>query len=359
MGRLGIHGRLCEREIKAYLDSPDNWTASLGAEMLRNAQPMYSESLITGIFDEMERFGPNCFPYTTGEALASYLMHDPSLHDRVVQEYFVRRDTFREALLHTFVLMKDLPPGIVELITLSAASSADRVKDAALIAMGNCPADDRRVFAILHDELQSPQWWRRGNATHSLAKLKVKDEATLKRIEELVFDLEPGDDWTVREAAIEALGDYGPDARGAVPSLVKVLHEELAAGLEEDTGYASLADLASTALGKIGDSSPMTVEILGEVIKKGSDRSAPAAITALGKFGEAARPALSFIERYIARNDSMYDEEKVLSYVEALEKIAGPGSPELLKYLKRLQKSEIGDIREFARQAAHAYTGHP
>lgn len=157
LGKLGIHGRLCEEEIQSYLSSEDNWIVSIGAEIIQNALPIYSESLLSRLFDEMERFGPNCFPYKTGEVMASYLNSDRALYDRVAREYLIRKDTFREALLYTFALMKNLPAVAVELILSSAASTTDRVKDTAIIALGSCSGENPAVVAVLRDELQRPQ----------------------------------------------------------------------------------------------------------------------------------------------------------------------------------------------------------
>lgn len=121
------------------------------------------------------------------------------------------------------------------------------------------------------------------------------------------------DDWEVRERAAEALGMIGPDAREAVPALIKTLDAIKLSDYDPDVvaavkalgkigGQSALATLikvlnyhdvsseAAEGLGIIGD--PKAVSGLLKTAKTDKGFARYTAVEALIKIGEPAIPAL-------------------------------------------------------------------
>ncbi len=126
-----------------------------------------------------------------------------------------------------------------------------------------------------------------------------------------LLDPESGDP----ENAVRALGQLGPDAQSAVPALMKLLDEvdddlrrEAIIAVQRITlGKSSLLKAAwkdrspgvRTGVVEVLGGSPSNVAVLTEALSDPSARVRLAAVTALGKLGESAKPAIPQVKRLL------------------------------------------------------------
>ncbi len=329
ISKLGKHVALAQDEIDMYLKSDHRWLASTGAELLGNCPTC--DSAIIKIFNQMEKIGiTEYISYSAGNTLLGILRNDPALFNLVFSEYQKRNKKFKEAILWTFNLaQEDLPADAENLILETSGSSEERLESTAVIALCKLKHKAREAVEILTQKLDSKKWFIRGNAVRSLGLLQVSDERIIKKIEALIYD-EEGDDWSVEEAAIIALGDVGPPALPSVSALLKLLSKY----------HCDMKQEICEALGKIGHASEEVIDALIKVIEQEGCASIPSAIIALGRFGAKSARALPSISKFIYEDDLDYSEETMQSLWEALVNIEGDESELAQKILKEMQETE-------------------
>ena len=145
-----------------------------------------------------------------------------------------------------------------------------------------------------------------------------------------------------RQAAADALGEIGPDAKGAIDALVERLKDEA----------WPVRKAASLALGKIG---PESIPILMTVLEDEDENVRKLAIEALGGVGP---PAKSVIPTLVGMmNGDFFVEETVIialgkirdpSAVEILSKLTSHASlgGEAKRAINRIQFSEISELEK-------------
>jgi HEAT repeat protein len=160
----------------------------------------------------------------------------------------------------------------------------------------------------------------------SVRALESMGEAVERRaVRELIAMVrEPAQDDVRKRGAILALGEFGPAAADAVPTLAGVIRarEQARRGpspAEDDNG--SQATLATEALGKIGsDGDPEAVAILGVLLEAEDGAIASNAAAALRHLGPNAKPAIpALVKGLKSRHQGVR-----FSSSEALAQIGGP-----------------------------------
>jgi HEAT repeat protein len=120
-------------------------------------------------------------------------------------------------------------------------------------------------------------------------------------------------DWSVKEAAVEALGDYGPAAAAAKPLLLRIFHEtySVISVISDDAGHA-LIRIDESATGvvtekylKIAEDASVSIQVRRHALE--SQRE-------LGKYASSAVPALQVL---------VHNENQTIAYFasEALQAI--------------------------------------
>jgi HEAT repeat protein len=127
-----------------------------------------------------------------------------------------------------------------------------------------------------------------------------------------------------RTHAVRALGDIGPAAAVAIPTLIPMI------GKERE---------AIVALGKIASQPAITVPALLAVLEKAS-RAKPSAMEALGRFGPAAAAATPALIRCLGEGG--WKTRQRAAY--ALGRI-GRGRDDVIRALRRRQTDDDSDVR--------------
>lgn len=95
----------------------------------------------------------------------------------------------------------------------------------AVILLGNCPDIRTDAIPMLCGLLKHPEFFIRGNAAVSLAKLKIDQPKLISQIGQLVFDHAGNGDWTTSSAALNALVDLQQHAHHALPHLIAFIEQ--------------------------------------------------------------------------------------------------------------------------------------
>ncbi len=123
-------------------------------------------------------------------------------------------------------------------------------------------------------------------------------------------------DWWVRDAAVETLGDIGPDAAAAVPALVKALGDD----------SLQVRRHASEALGIVGQKGDEAVGGLVDSLGDPDEFTRRNVALALARIGPAAAGAVPALGGLL-RDDDRYVRGKAL---EALRRIGTPAAQDVL-----------------------------
>jgi HEAT repeat protein len=190
---------------------------------------------------------------------------------------------------------------------------------AALEALGTSASE--AIGPLLKVLKSDPESRPRGNAAAALAK--ISNGSTVVRT--LVEVLSDGDN-NVATAAVTALGEIGPPAREAVPSLLTA-YRDFAPAFR---GYVV------RALGKIGSASREVIQALSESITTSGKSECVAECSALGDLGPAAESAVPVLIKAM--------ENPVLrrAAAEALGKIGAPVADVVPALTFRMQDADRG-----------------
>jgi HEAT repeat protein len=156
----------------------------------------------------------------------------------------------------------------------------------AATALGNIGPDAAPAVPALLEALRSEHLALRGAVLDSLGKIRAGDEQVIRTLVKIV-DEEPH--WGVRRGAATALGQIGPEANKAIPSLLRLL--DLSEEIQDSERRQQIVFLrvaAADALGRMeGFAKEKAVPALIQVLqdKKASSYVRQKAATALGNLG--------------------------------------------------------------------------
>ena len=241
---IGSDAYLVIEDIKAMLLDDDIeicWTARVLIQSMGES----AASLIPEMFQVMEKWGVNEYPFKIGEILVSLSDNHSQVIDLLKKNINSKSDKLVQAVIHTFSLLGNRSEVVYEDLMRLASQGSDDTKGFAIRTLGETGKQDDSLCHLLLDSAIHTEWYIRGYAIGSMGKLKLNPQKCLPVIIKALTDSE-GHDWTVSESAITALGDYGGNATVAIPYLQK-LRIKLKA--EDDSSYA-VRQLNQT-LGKI------------------------------------------------------------------------------------------------------------
>jgi HEAT repeats len=242
---IGSDAYLVIEDIKAMLLDDDieiSWTARVLIQNMGES----AASLIPEMFQVMEKWGVNEYPFKIGEILVSLSDNHPQVIDLLKKNINSKSDKLVQAVIHTFSLLGNRSEVVYEDLMKLAIKGSDETKGFAISTLGETGKQDDSLCNLLLDSAIHTEWYIRGYAIGSMGKLKLSPQKCLPIIINALTDDE-GHDWTVRESAITALGEYGQNAMVAVPYLQE-LRIKLKAE-DDDSSYA--VRQLNQALGKI------------------------------------------------------------------------------------------------------------
>jgi HEAT repeats len=214
---IGEVGHLAIEEIKEMLLDDDNHLSHV-ARLALKSMGQSAAPAIPELFEIMSKWGVNEYPYQTGEILITLIENHPEILTFLIEQINSDCEKLVQAIIHTFCLLGDRA-GIVypDLIRI-ATNASDDTKGFAIRALGETGKQDDILCDLLLEYTQHSEWYIRGYAIGSIGKLKLYPSRYLPVIVDALYDDE-GHDWTVREAAMIALGNYGKDAAVVIPQL--------------------------------------------------------------------------------------------------------------------------------------------
>ena len=241
---IGSDAYLVIEEIKSMLlddDSEISWTARVLIQSMGES----ATSLIPEIFQVMEKWGINEYPFILGETLVSLSDSHPQIIDLLKENINSKSDKLVQAVIHTFSLLGNRSEVVYEDLMRLAIKGSDDTKGFAIRALGETGKRNDSLCNLLLSSAIHTEWYIRGYAIGSMGKLKLNPQKCLPVIMKALTDDE-GHDWTVSEFAITALGDYGREAMIAIPHLQEL---RIKLKTEDDSSYN--VRQINQALGKI------------------------------------------------------------------------------------------------------------
>jgi HEAT repeat protein len=180
------------------------------------------------------------------------------------------------------------------------------------------PADLRAAVPALREALNDGNPAIRFQAAMILVRMgKVETEAAVPILIDLLgVDTSPSSPQAFRLQAMQALARIGPEAKAAIPSLVKLLDD------------AQAAQVAASALSQLG---PDALQPVLETWTKQESYNRPGVIKAFSQFGPKAKPAAPKLIEALASQDA---QVRVLA-ANALRQIGTEAVPSLEKALSR------------------------
>ena len=118
---------------------------------------------------------------------------------------------------------------------------------------------------------------------------------------------------TNRRGALEALGEFGPEAKNAVSVLVKMLGD----------AEAGVRDRAAWVLGEIGPEAKEAVPVLEKLLQDESWGVRETTAETLGLIGHGARKALPALREALAKCTMDTDVDEIVTIVKAIWRIGG------------------------------------
>ncbi len=189
--------------------------------------------------------------------------------------------------------------------------------------------------------LSDPNVNVRINACHALGQVKEEDREVA--VDALLVSLGKEASGSVRNVAIMALGEIGPIADKAIPSLIQLYRD----------GSGSKAELIK-ALGRIGPDSPIVIEFLIEVVRGGragavrpmGDSKCPTslrheAIHAIRKIGPKASKSIPVLLDLLAVSATDIDHQsQTFEFTAETLSVVGVADKRVLLVLKRFQQGK-------------------
>ncbi|HEY1190675.1 MAG TPA: HEAT repeat domain-containing protein [Gemmata sp.] len=190
---------------------------------------------------------------------------------------------------------------LVALVALAPAARADEIDDALAKKLG----------AVVRDPRQS--LWARVEAANTIAKLGPLASAATGDLVAVLGRLRGTEQQPLQEAVIEALGQIGAPARGALPALTRAANRSIDTDLALKRARDSI--LAAQEV-------PRDIELLAQQLLSRDASSRLRATKALGDLGVAARGAVPGLT--LALRDP--DDDVRRGAIAALQRVQ-PGAP--------------------------------
>ena len=200
---IGSDAYLVIEEIKSMLldeNSEISWTARVLIQSMGES----ATSLIPEIFQVMEKWGVNEYPFILGETLVSLSDSHPQIIDLLKENINSKSDKLVQAVIHTFSLLGNRSEVVYEDLMRLAIKGSDDTKGFAIRALGETGKRNDSLCNLLLSSAIHTEWYIRGYAIGSMGKLKLNPQKCLPVIMKALTDDE-GHDWTVSEFAITAL----------------------------------------------------------------------------------------------------------------------------------------------------------
>lgn len=204
----------------------------------------------------LSRRGICIHPFSLGEALVKASQHDRQLAETLIGA-IDGDDNINAAVLS---IIADLPVD-QQLKHVKACQVAERLQAwtttnyncttcAALNAIAEIGIVSSQASEIIERALHSGEWHIRAQAAEAAGKLRINPRNAVPKLISLLDDTE-GHDYTVQQCAIRGLGNYGSQAREALPALIS-LKEKL---MSDEDAAEILADVerSISCIGEIGE----------------------------------------------------------------------------------------------------------
>lgn len=199
----------------------------------------------------------------------------------------------------------------------------------AVILLGKCPNVRTDATPTLSGLLKHPEFYIRGNAAVSLAKLQVDQPTLIHQIGQLIFDHAGNGDWTVSSAALDALIVLKQQAVVALPELLDYIdrYPNQPDSSRDPCSNRALAQIFT----QIAQPHPKIVAWLLNLIEQqareyATPKSSTQAICALAGMPDALTTAdRHMIQSFLtsAMLDMDIDDESIYSLINAVEILFG------------------------------------
>jgi hypothetical protein len=231
------------KEMLLDEDTEISWTARTLIKKTGN----HAADAIPELLAVLSKWGVNEYPFITGEILVNLCDAHPEILRFLTEAIRSDNEKLVQAAIETFCLLGKqsvLVYGDLIEIASSRNDASSATKGFAIRALGETGRQEEALCDLLLGFTQHSEWFLRGYAIGAIGKLTLNPDRCLPVVIDVLSDDEGGD-WTVRESAVTALGQYGQAARSAIPTLT-----ELRTVLKQE-GDSHCVKAVNKALGKI------------------------------------------------------------------------------------------------------------
>jgi len=267
-------------ELIDVLHDGDRWNIYVAARALKELGPD-AVSAVPALFEAFEQCD-NTYLYLVGEALIAICPFCPEVRSRLIAAVDSSNANLRVSAITTLGHMgseaEEAVPRLMEL----AQDLKDEHWPPIISALSHLGRLDASFLGVLLAASEDSRWYVRREAIWALGRLAVEPDTTVPYVQNALSD-EEGYDGTVQQAAVEALGAFGPRAEPVVPKLLELL----AAAMHDGDHEAAVAVVRT--LGKIGRCAQAALPVLHSFLQDQDERLQIAARKAIAAI--AALPA--------------------------------------------------------------------
>ena len=208
-------------------------------------------------------------------------------------------------------------------------------------SLGNIGPEAKSAVPVLAELLKSEYWSVRYTAAIALRQIESTGpevQAAVSTLAEMCNYRDNNNEkvWMVSDAAVCALGPFGPEAKSAVPVLIQLLTDKETA--------QQVRWHAETALGQIGPEAKAAVPVLIDLLNDQDSYLRFEAFDALGKMGSEARTAVPVLMKLLKDRDLRVNAAFLLGQI-------GPEAKTAIPALKGLLTDKDENIRCAADEA--------
>ena len=217
-------------------------------------------------------------------------------------------------------------------LILSIKDNKSLVKSAATLALGSIGRKAAKAVPALIKALHAKDSGVNWEAADALGKI---GKPTDNIVPALIKSLKTKNSWMTKRSAIISLGMIGPEAKQALPTILKIAQVE----------QAKLQSWSATTLGRLGVKSDQVIAALNQLLKHKNWATPLAALGALGRLGhQPDKMADTLIQKTIDRNNNSNIRA---SSVEALGEI-GLQSKKAIPAIITALKDKDSFVRKYA-----------